>query len=167
MLLHVRNVLDARCAGALPRDPRGSADWADGRITAGTPVGAGQEQPAAARQRAGERRGARDRAAEPGRAARCSSPPRCRERIFPPLFNRYEGAANAFGNHIDNAVRTFGATGQRVRTDLSATLFLSDPAEYDGGELVIEDTFGPAQREARGRRPGALPGDAACIASSR
>jgi PKHD-type hydroxylase len=65
------------------------------------------------------------------------------KRIFPPLFNRYEGAANAFGNHIDNAVRTVSGTGQRVRTDLSATLFLSDPADYDGGELVIEDTFGP------------------------
>jgi PKHD-type hydroxylase len=64
------------------------------------------------------------------------------KRIFPPLFNRYEGAANAFGNHIDNAVRTVSATGQRVRTDLSATLFLSEPADYDGGELVIEDTFG-------------------------
>ena len=62
--------------------------------------------------------------------------------VFPPLFNRYEGAANAFGNHVDNAVRTFAATGARIRTDLSATLFLSDPAEYDGGELVIEDTFG-------------------------
>ncbi len=65
------------------------------------------------------------------------------KRIFPPLFNRYAGDANAFGNHIDNAVRTVHATGQRVRTDLSATLFLADPAEYDGGELVIEDTFGP------------------------
>uniref|UniRef100_UPI0037837F63 Fe2+-dependent dioxygenase n=1 Tax=Piscinibacter sp. TaxID=1903157 RepID=UPI0037837F63 len=63
--------------------------------------------------------------------------------VFPPMFNRYEGSANAFGNHVDNAVRTVPATGQRVRTDLSATLFLADPADYDGGELVIEDTFGP------------------------
>jgi PKHD-type hydroxylase len=62
-------------------------------------------------------------------------------RIFPPLFNHYGGRANAFGNHIDSAVRTitFGeAMGQQVRTDLSGTLFLNDPADYDGGELVIE-----------------------------
>jgi len=64
------------------------------------------------------------------------------KRIFPPLFNRYEGAHNTFGNHIDNAIRHCGETGQRVRTDLSATLFLADPGSYDGGELVIEDTYG-------------------------
>ncbi|RYE71064.1 MAG: Fe2+-dependent dioxygenase, partial [Oxalobacteraceae bacterium] len=63
-------------------------------------------------------------------------------KTYPPLFNRYDGASNAFGNHIDNSVRTSPITGAWVRTDLSATLFLSDPAEYDGGELVIEDTFG-------------------------
>ena len=63
-------------------------------------------------------------------------------KTYPPLFNRYDGASNAFGNHIDNSVRTSPVTGAWVRTDLSATLFLSEPAEYDGGELVIEDTFG-------------------------
>ena len=62
--------------------------------------------------------------------------------IFPPLFNRYDGSSNHFGNHIDNAVRTFASTGQHVRTDLSATVFLSDPDSYEGGELVIEDTYG-------------------------
>ena len=68
------------------------------------------------------------------------------KRVFPPLFNRYGGAANAFGNHVDNAVRFVpGAQGQRVRTDISCTLFLAEPDEYDGGELVIEDTYG-AQR---------------------
>jgi PKHD-type hydroxylase len=67
-------------------------------------------------------------------------------KVFPPLFNRYGGAANAFGNHVDNAVRFIpGALGERVRTDISCTLFLNEPAEYDGGELAIEDTFG-AQR---------------------
>lgn len=64
------------------------------------------------------------------------------KRIFPPLFNRYQGEHNAFGNHIDNAVRHCPISGQRVRTDLSATVFLSDPESYDGGELVIEDTYG-------------------------
>jgi len=68
------------------------------------------------------------------------------KRLLPPMFNRYSGSTNAFGNHIDNAVRFVpGSPGERVRTDISCTLFLADPAEYDGGELVIEDTFG-AQR---------------------
>jgi PKHD-type hydroxylase len=67
-------------------------------------------------------------------------------RVFPPLFNRYD-TGMAFGPHIDNAIRfvklSLGAsTPIRVRTDLSATLFLTDPSDYDGGELVIEDTFG-------------------------
>lgn len=64
------------------------------------------------------------------------------KRIFPPLFNRYEGEHNMFGNHIDNAVRHCSVTGQRIRTDLSATIFLTNPDEYEGGELVIEDTYG-------------------------
>ncbi|RCS58379.1 Fe2+-dependent dioxygenase [Parvibium lacunae] len=63
-------------------------------------------------------------------------------KIFPPLFNRYSGQQNQFGNHIDNAIRTSSSNGQWVRTDLSATLFLAEPDEYEGGELVIEDTYG-------------------------
>lgn len=64
------------------------------------------------------------------------------KKIFPPLFNCYTGSSNFFGNHADNAMRTHVPTGYRVRSDLSATLFLSEPDEYEGGELVIEDTFG-------------------------
>jgi len=62
-------------------------------------------------------------------------------RVFPPLFNRYSGG-QSFGVHVDNAVRQVAGTPHRVRTDLSATLFLSGPHEYDGGELVVEDTYG-------------------------
>jgi PKHD-type hydroxylase len=63
--------------------------------------------------------------------------------IFPPLFNRYSAAAgHHFGVHVDNAVRGDTLTGLRIRTDLSVTLFLSEPEEYDGGELVIEDRYG-------------------------
>jgi len=62
-------------------------------------------------------------------------------RVFPPLFNRYQGG-QAFGVHIDNAIRPVSGTSVRVRTDLSATLFLADPGEYDGGELAITDTYG-------------------------
>jgi PKHD-type hydroxylase len=62
-------------------------------------------------------------------------------RVFPPLFNRYQGG-HAFGNHVDNAIRQIASTGHRIRTDLSATLFLADPDEYEGGELAVEDTYG-------------------------
>lgn len=61
--------------------------------------------------------------------------------IFPPLFNRY-GEGQHFGIHVDNAVRGDALTGLRIRTDLSATLFLAEPDSYDGGELVIEDYYG-------------------------
>jgi len=64
------------------------------------------------------------------------------KKIFPPLFNRYDGRNNRCASHIDSAVRTWVPTGAQVRCDLAATLFLSDPREYDGGELVIEDSHG-------------------------
>jgi PKHD-type hydroxylase len=62
-------------------------------------------------------------------------------KVFPPLFNRYSGG-QSFGTHIDNAIRHLKGTTHRVRSDLSATLFFSNPEEYDGGELVVEDTYG-------------------------
>ena len=63
--------------------------------------------------------------------------------IFPPLFNRYVAAdGHHFGIHVDNAVRGDHLTGLRIRTDLSVTLFLSEPDDYDGGELVVEDLYG-------------------------
>ena len=62
-------------------------------------------------------------------------------KIFPPLFNRYDGG-HAFGNHVDNSIRRIPMTGEQIRTDLSVTLFLSSPEEYDGGELIIDDTYG-------------------------
>lgn len=62
-------------------------------------------------------------------------------KIFPPLFNRYD-VGQGFGNHVDNSVRRIPATGEYVRTDLSMTVFLASPEEYDGGELIVEDTYG-------------------------
>jgi PKHD-type hydroxylase len=62
-------------------------------------------------------------------------------RVYPPMFNRYEGGMQ-FGNHVDGAVRLLPGTGIKLRTDLSATLFVSAPQDYDGGELLIEDTSG-------------------------
>ncbi len=61
--------------------------------------------------------------------------------IFPPLFNRYEGGGE-FGLHVDNAIRRQGSDGIRIRSDLSATLFLSEADDYDGGELIIETLYG-------------------------
>jgi PKHD-type hydroxylase len=63
------------------------------------------------------------------------------KQVFPPLFNRY-GAGMTFGNHVDSAIRTHAGSRIRMRTDLSATLFLAPPEDYDGGELVIEDNYG-------------------------
>lgn len=61
--------------------------------------------------------------------------------VYPPMFNRYQDGQH-FGAHIDNAVRLLPGTGRKIRTDISATLFLSEPDDYDGGELMIEDTYG-------------------------
>lgn len=61
--------------------------------------------------------------------------------VYPPLFNRYDGGQH-FGDHIDNAVRLLPGTGRKIRTDVSVTLFLAEPDEYEGGELLVEDTYG-------------------------
>ena len=141
MLVQVHNVLDAdalaRCRALLA-----AACWVDGRTTAGSQsalVKNNLQLPENAPASVAARAIVLDSLERSPLFFAAALP----KRIFPPLFNRYEGAANAFGKHIDNAVRPVGATGRRVRTDLSATLFLSDPAAYDGGELVIEDTYGP------------------------
>jgi PKHD-type hydroxylase len=63
------------------------------------------------------------------------------KQVFPPLFNRY-GPGMTFGNHVDAAIRTHSVQPVRIRTDLSATLFLVEPDTYDGGELLVEDTYG-------------------------
>ncbi|HET7331608.1 Fe2+-dependent dioxygenase [Dyella sp.] len=62
-------------------------------------------------------------------------------RIYPPMFNRYHEGMH-FGSHVDGSIRLLPGTGDKIRTDLSATLFLAQPESYDGGELLIEDTYG-------------------------
>jgi PKHD-type hydroxylase len=63
------------------------------------------------------------------------------KQVYPPMFNRYD-AGMTFGAHVDNAIRTYLNSPQQVRTDVSTTLFISSPEDYDGGELVVEDTYG-------------------------
>ena len=63
------------------------------------------------------------------------------KQVFPPLFNRYDGGMT-FGAHVDNSIRGIPGTPLRIRTDVSSTLFISAPEDYDGGELVVEDTYG-------------------------
>jgi len=138
MMVHIPKVLTpeqvARC-----RDVMMKAEWVDGRVTAGhqsAKVKLNLQLPETAPE-----------ATELGDmvlAALAKSPlfmsAVLPKQVFPPLFNRYD-AGMTFGSHIDNAIRGHPQAG-RVRTDVSSTLFISAPEEYDGGELVVEDTYG-------------------------
>ena len=139
MLLTIPHVLDDAEVIHLRRLIDG-ASWADGRITAG-PQSALEKRNRQLPEDAPEAFEARAIVlaglAKSGLFFTAALP----HKVYPPLFNRYETGMD-FGSHIDNAVRTFAATGQHVRTDISATLFLSNPDEYDGGELVVEGTSG-------------------------
>ena len=139
MLLHIPDVLTPDQVDAA-RQALHSADWVDGRVTAGSQssrVKHNRQLPEAhpIAERVGDviltalqRHALFMAAALP-------------LRVFPPLFNRYSGG-EAFGNHVDNAVRQISGSGHRMRTDLSATVFLCAPDDYEGGELLVEDTYG-------------------------
>jgi PKHD-type hydroxylase len=140
MIIAIPNVLTlAQVAEA--RQQMDSAEWVDGRVTAGHQSSRTKdnmqlpESSPVARKLGDTIIGALERNALFVSAA-------LPLKIFPPLFNRY-GTGQSFGIHVDNAVRQIRGTPHRVRTDLSATLFLSAPEEYDGGELIVEDTYGP------------------------
>jgi len=141
MLIHVPEVLAKSDVAAL-RARLDVADWKDGRITAGYQSGQVKRNAQLADDDPLARELGDFIVAALGRNATffASALPR---RIFPPLFNRYAGG-QTFGQHVDNAIRydRSGAEAQPLRTDLSATLFLAEPDEYDGGELVIEDAYG-------------------------
>jgi PKHD-type hydroxylase len=139
MLLQIPDVLTPEQV-AEARQVLEGTEWVDGRITAGPQSAAAKrnrqipEDHPVARRIGGMILGSLQRnplfvsAALP-------------LRVFPPLFNSYAGGER-FGSHVDNAIRQAPGSGLNVRTDLSATLFLADPDEYDGGELVVEDTYG-------------------------
>lgn len=117
-----------------------AADWADGRITAGTQsaqVKRNLQLPESAPQILEARTIVRAALARHPVFFSAALP----KEIYPPLFNRYEGGQH-FGSHVDNSVRLLPDGSRHVRTDVSATLFLAEPDEYDGGELVIDDTYG-------------------------
>jgi PKHD-type hydroxylase len=137
MLLHLEQVLSAeevaRCRRVLEDEA-----WVDGRVTAGAQSALAKNnlqvpQDASAARELGELI-----LSALGRHPQFVSAA-LPLKVFPPLFNRYD-AGMGFGAHVDNAIRFAGA--QRYRTDVSATLFLSEPDDYDGGELVVEDAYG-------------------------
>jgi len=141
MLVHVPNLLSGEQVAHI-RGVLSGSDWVDGKVTAGS-QSANAKRNLQVPENAPAARALGDIILTAlGQNERFTSSALAM-RVFPPLFNRYDQGMN-FGAHIDNAIRFVkGAnTPIRVRTDMSATLFLTDPAEYDGGELVIEDTFG-------------------------
>ncbi|WP_242150508.1 Fe2+-dependent dioxygenase [Sphingomonas sp. BAUL-RG-20F-R05-02] len=139
MLLHVPKLFSADEVRAM-RDQLEGADWQDGRSTAGHRAALVKHNLQLPLDHAVARDlGARivDRLGQTPLFIAATLP----LRVLPPRFNRYEGGGS-YGAHIDNAIFPIPGTTERVRSDVSATVFLSDPAEYDGGELVIEGTLG-------------------------
>ena len=139
MLLRIPDVLSPEQV-LQARQLLDQADWVDGRVTAGH-----QSSKAKANMQLPENSPASRQLGDMILAALGQNPlflsAALPLRVFPPLFNRYSGG-QSFGTHVDNAIRQISGTPHRIRTDLSATLFLAGPEEYDGGELIIEDTYG-------------------------
>ncbi|MGA9795223.1 MAG: Fe2+-dependent dioxygenase [Rhizomicrobium sp.] len=139
MLVQVPHVLDGATLAQM-RARLAEATWVDGRVTAGHQSARVKENFQLAEDSAAAR-ALGDivlRALEHNGLFISAALPRS---VFPPLFNKYE-PGSGFGAHVDNAIREIADTGRRIRTDVSATLFLSAPEDYDGGELIVEDTYG-------------------------
>ena len=144
MLMHIPDILTPEQVSHV-RERLDTAPWADGRVTAGYQSSKAKDNAQLPEDSLEARElGALvlDALARNSTFFSAALP----RRIYPPLFNRYAGG-QSFGFHVDNAVRYDRSRGgaDPIRTDLSATLFLSAPDEYDGGELVIEDTYGTQQ----------------------
>jgi len=140
VLLHIPEILNAeqlqQCRSLLEK-----AEWADGRITAGTQaaqVKNNRQLPEELPEAMALRQIVLEALSKSAIFFSAALP----KRIYPPLFNQYSGVNNSFGNHVDNAIRTHPKSAINVRTDLSFTLFLNSPDEYEGGELIIEDGIG-------------------------
>ena len=139
MLLHVPGVLTHDQVAAA-RQRLEAAAWIDGRVTAG-PQSARAKQNLQLPEDAPVAREIGDAILAALQRNALFMSAALPLKVFPPLFNRYAGG-HAFGSHVDNAIRQVPGMPHRVRTDLSATLFFVDPDDYEGGELVVEDTYG-------------------------
>ena len=141
MLVHIPGVLEpGQLSSFMDRLHSADAPWVDGRATAGH-QGAQvkrNEQIAEGAPLAVELGGVVEASLRRNPLFVSAALP---DRLYPPMFNRYEGGMQ-FGNHVDGAVRLIPGTGMKLRTDVSVTLFISSPDEYDGGELIVEDTYG-------------------------
>lgn len=139
MMIEIPGVLDAAGVARL-RAVIDAGEWVDGNATSGPQAALAKRNAQLAEDSPAHRDGAALVLDALGRSPLfiAAALP---AKIFPPLFNRYAGG-QGFGTHIDNAIRMKRGTDFRIRSDLSATLFLADPASYDGGELVIEGAFG-------------------------
>jgi PKHD-type hydroxylase len=139
MLLAIEKILTAEQV-ASARQKLATAEWIDGRVTAGY-----QAQEVKRNAQIPENSPVSKEVGEMVLAGLARSPRFMAAalplRVFPPMFNSYAGG-QTFGTHVDTAIRQLVTTGQRIRTDLSATLFLTPPEEYDGGELIVEDSYG-------------------------
>jgi PKHD-type hydroxylase len=139
MLITIPSVIPPDRLPAFRRELEAAA-WEDGKLTAGIQSGKVKENLQADANDPAIRRLADEvlRSLERNPLFLSAALPR---HVFPPIFSRYD-VGMKFGAHVDNAIRQYPGTANRLRTDLSATLFLSDPDEYDGGELLIEDSYG-------------------------
>jgi PKHD-type hydroxylase len=139
MLITIADVLTAEQVAAA-REKLAAAEWTDGRVTAGY-----QAQEVKRNAQIPEGSAVAREVGDMVLAGLARSPlfmsAALPLRVFPPMFNSYSGG-QTFGTHVDTAIRQLATTGQRIRTDLSATLFFTAPEEYDGGELIVEDTYG-------------------------
>ena len=139
MLLHIPGVLNKQAVAEL-RAELAAHDWVDGTLSSGAQAAALKnnmqfpvESPVFA--------GLSQRIAEALSRHPLFVSAVLPRHMLPPMFNRYSGGGR-YGNHVDNALQRDRFSGQQVRTDVSTTLFLSEPEEYEGGELLIEDTYG-------------------------
>ncbi|MES2626088.1 MAG: Fe2+-dependent dioxygenase [Pseudomonadota bacterium] len=143
MMLHVPEVLSGELLTQLRTELRATlstSEWLDGTATSGQQASMRkQNRQLTAGSAAGKKLGAMVSAALEQHPLFVSAA--LPQYVLPPLFNCYEGGGH-YGNHVDSAIQRDAARQAKVRTDISITVFISDPDEYDGGELIIEDTYG-------------------------
>jgi PKHD-type hydroxylase len=143
MLVQIPDVLNAEQVRTIRARLAGGGDaWVDGRVSAGHQGAQVKENLQIAEESAVARElGAIVLAAIERHPLFISAA--LPHRVYPPMFNRYDGASGMhFGSHVDGALRLVPGTDTKLRTDLSATLFISAPEDYDGGELLVEDVYG-------------------------